>query len=384
MQVIKIKNNIKILFTYRFLPQYKVDFFQQLRKKLAESSIDLQLVYGKRKTIESLRNDEVDIEWAKYVQNKSLRLGKIEFIWQPILKYLKGIDLLIIQPESKLILTYYAAFAKAFLKYKVAFWGHGRNMHSNINSFQNKFQRLFIKKCDHWFTYTSGGKKYLLENKFPENRITVTNNAIDTISLKNYYCDINEYELTRLKRELRFNSSRIGIYCGGMYPNKRLNFIIEVCHRVKKEIPDFEMIFIGSGIDSKIVKKASNNYEWIYYVGPKFGIDRVKYFKISSIQIMPYLVGLSILDSFALETPIITTNNPFHGPEIEYLEHGINGIITNDNIFEYSRTIIEVLKTKKYHNLIEGCKLSAEKYTVENMVESFKNGILSVINNRKK
>ena len=94
---------------------------------------------------------------------------------------------------------------------------------------------------------------------------------------------------------------------------------------------------------------------------------------------MPYSVGLGMLDSFAMETPMITTFNQFHGPEIDYLENGINGFITKDNIDDYSQTVIETLKTKKYVDLIKGCKLSAEIYTIETMVENFKNGVLSCL-----
>jgi len=92
---------------------------------------------------------------------------------------------------------------------------------------------------------------------------------------------------------------------------------------------------------------------------------------------MPRLVGLAILDSFAMQTPIIATSNPYHGAEFDYLENGINGIITDDNIDDYSNTIIDILKSDKQIELIEGCKLAAGKYTVENMVENFKRGILS-------
>lgn len=53
----------------------------------------------------------------------------------------------------------------------------------------------------------------------------------------------------------------------------------------------------------------------------------------------------------------------------------INGLALPD----YSNSVIEVLKTEKYVELIEGCKLSAEKYTVESMVENFKNGVLSCL-----
>ena len=80
-----------------------------------------------------------------------------------------------------------------------------------------------------------------------------------------------------------------------------------------------------------------------------------------------------------METPIITTTYPYHSPEIDYLENGINGIMTNDNIDEYSKMVIDILKTKKYIDLLEGCRLSSEKYTVEAMVTNFKNGILSCL-----
>jgi glycosyltransferase involved in cell wall biosynthesis len=98
---------------------------------------------------------------------------------------------------------------------------------------------------------------------------------------------------------------------------------------------------------------------------------------------MPRLVGLGILDSFAMETPIVATSNPFHGAEFDYLENGINGIITADNINDYSATIIDILKNDKHLKLIPGCRSSAEKYTVENMVENFKNGIITSLNYMK-
>jgi len=99
---------------------------------------------------------------------------------------------------------------------------------------------------------------------------------------------------------------------------------------------------------------------------------------------MPYFVGLGFVDSFALETPIITTSNPFHGPEIDYLENGKNGFMTNDNIEDYSAKVVETLKDRSYLDLIDGCKLSAEKITLEIMVDNFKEGILSCLNAQKK
>jgi glycosyltransferase involved in cell wall biosynthesis len=369
----------KVAFVYKFLPQYRKDFFYRLKEILLEYNVELFLFYGKSKNKDALKNDEIDIEWGKFIPNKSFKIGKYELVWQPCLKELKNMDLVIVQPENKLILNYYLMFARNFSKYKLGFWGHGRNMQAPIGSLKNRFKSLYLKKCNWWFAYTKGVKEVVANLHFQENKITIVQNAIDTLNLKKSYCEISDNDIRCLKDSLGIRGDNVGIFCGGMYPEKRIDFIINTCLSIKKQVPDFHMIFIGGGIDSNKVIKASNDTDWIHYAGPKFGEDRVKYFRISSIQLMPGLVGLGILDSFALETPIVTTTYPFHSPEIDYLEDGINGVITDDNQNIYTRAVIDLLKTRKYEDLIKGCRTSAEKYTVEAMVTNFKNGILSCL-----
>jgi glycosyltransferase involved in cell wall biosynthesis len=366
----------RILILYKFLPQYRVDFFNILRNELYKDDIELNLIYGKNKNSNALKNDEKDIEWAHYVPNRVIWIGKLELIWQPVTKYLKGNDVIIVEQANSLVINYYLIIARHFLNFKLAFWGHGRNMQDNAYSLKNKFKYFFIHSCDWWFAYTECVKNMLIDHKYPSQKITVVQNAIDTVMLCQLYQEVTQQEIDLLKLEIGIQTENAGIYCGGMYPDKRLDFIVEVLLKVKKEVPDFHMIFIGSGIDASIAARASEEYKWIHYMGPKFGKERVKYFKISSVQIMPGAIGLGILDSFAMETPIITTYHPCHGPEFEYLEDNINGIVTNDSLKEYSDAIIQVLKTKKYKELSSNCKLSAQVYTIEKMVTNFRNGIL--------
>jgi len=370
----------KVLIIYKFLPQYRVDFYEELKSKLLKHDIELQLIYGKSNDTDALKKDEVEIEWAKYIPNRRYYIFGIEILVQPCLSHLKDKDLVIVQPENKLLLNYYLMFARHFSKYKFAFWGHVYNMQDSPDSFRNIIKMLFIHRCDWWFGYTKSAKDFLIKKRYPENRITAVQNAIDTLRLIAYYSEIGTSEINNLKAQLRITGSNVAIYCGGMYPGKYLDFILQTCDRIKKEIPDFHMLFLGSGVESYKVVKAAEACDWIHYIGPKFGMDRVIYFKISAIQLMPGIVGLCVLDSFAMETPIITTEHPFHSPEIDYLENGINGIITTHDPEDYLRSIVDILITKKYIDLAEGGKAAAEKYTVENMAENFKNGILSCLN----
>jgi L-malate glycosyltransferase len=366
-----------VLIIYKFLPQYRLDFFSKLKSSLLKDDIDLKVIYGKLKNNDSFKKDEVDFDEGIYIPNRTIKIGKTELVWQPCLSHIKNKDIIIVEQANKLLLNYFLMFSRHFYKFSFALWGHGRNMQENPNSLRNKFKYLFIRRCDWWFAYTKGVKKFLKNNKYPEGKITVVQNAIDTLFLREHYLNISDQEVQKLKADLNINSSRIGIYCGGMYPGKRLEFIIESCMRIKKEVPDFHMLFIGAGIDSFKVIDTEKNNKWIHYLGPKFGFDKVKYFKMASIQLMPSCLGLGILDSFAMETPIITTENSNHGPEIEYLENGINGIITTDSVEKYSEAVIKILNTDQYKELMEGCRKSSEIYTVENMVENFKTGIIN-------
>ncbi|HJP64306.1 MAG TPA: glycosyltransferase, partial [Mucilaginibacter sp.] len=260
------------------------------------------------------------------------------------------------QTENRLLLNYYLMTARRLSKLKVAFWGHVYNMQDDVYSRRNRIKLKTLHYTDWWFAYTKGVKQFLINQGYPANKITAVQNAIDTIRLKKYYVDIKEEEAGALKKELGIVGSNVGIYCGGMYPDKQTDFILESCHRIKNAVPDFHMLFIGSGVEAGKIKAAANQCDWIHYIGRKFGIDRVIYFKIAAIQIMPGLVGLTVLDSMAMETPMVTTEHLYHGPEIEYLENGKTGLITRFDMSEYSAAIIDLLKTQKYLGLAQAGK----------------------------
>ena len=58
----------KVLILYKFLPQYRKEFFNLLKIELAKHRIELELIYGKITNTDALKRDEVDIEWANLFQ----------------------------------------------------------------------------------------------------------------------------------------------------------------------------------------------------------------------------------------------------------------------------------------------------------------------------
>jgi len=375
----KMKSKHKVLILYRFLPHYRLEFYELLKTELEKENIEFSLVYGKANKKDALKNDEIQISWATRIRNYYLSFGKIELLWQPCLRYLKGQDLIIVEQANKLLVNYLLMIARRFGRFKLGIWGHGRNMQISKKSIRNRFKNLFLHQCDGYFAYTPGVKDYLKTNGYPEDKIQVVYNSIDTKKIRQRYLEMSDAEISTLRNELGVHSENVGIFCGGIYSEKRIDFLISACEKVREQIADFHMIIIGSGIEADKVKEASKKYEWIHYVGPKLGTDRVPYFKLASIHLMPGLVGLAILDSFALETPLITTEYEFHSPEIEYLRNGYNGEITSNDLGVYVDTVVHAMEKERNRVLVDGCVASTEHLSIENMVKNFKNGILKMI-----
>jgi glycosyltransferase involved in cell wall biosynthesis len=368
---------MKVVITQRVLPHYRIPFFIKLQQSLKNDNIDLFLIYGQEQPGTVPRTVELNQSWAIRITNRYIKLPFGGLTWQPCWHTIQDADLVIIEQANRLAINYRLQFLWRNPKHKLAFWGHGTNFQSkNIDSFDNKVKRYLAKKVDWWFAYTDMAVFHLNLAKFPRDKVTVVQNCIDTTDLNNAAQKITHEDLTALRQKLGLTSQHIGLYCGGLYSDKRIDFLLAACDNIKAKVPDFECIIIGDGPDSKKVREATANRDWLHYTGPLFGTERVPYFLLSRVLLMPGLVGLVIIDSFATQLPLFTTYNGIHSPEIAYLENGINGFMTVNTLDDYVNAVVKGLTDDVYlQHLQQGCALSAEKYTLDNMVNNFATGI---------
>jgi len=86
------------------------------------------------------------------------------------------------------------------------------------------------------------------------------------------------------------------------------------------------------------------------------------------------------VDSFALETPIVTTRWPYHGPEMDYLVDGANARIAGDSVVEFADAVVQLLLERdELDRLKAGCAAAAPRYSLEAMVENFAAGIRAAL-----
>jgi glycosyltransferase involved in cell wall biosynthesis len=126
------------------------------------------------------------------------------------------------------------------------------------------------------------------------------------------------------------------------------------------------------------MQRAADRLPWLQYYGPKTGAEKAEIVAQAQLMLMPGLVGLVIVETFAALTPLVTTNFSGHSPEIEYAEHAVNSFIIDRDPTpsQYANEVAKLLGSQEaLERLREGCRRSASVYTLDNMVENFASGI---------
>ncbi len=366
----------QVTFIQRVMPHYRIPFFVGLHEYLAARGIDLKLVYGQELPGTVPRTELLDQPWAEQIVNRYSMFFGAELVWQPCVHAVANANLVIVEQANRLLVNYLFQLMRSRKLLKVAYFGHGRNMQSlQPASWRERCKGFFLAKVDWWFAYTDLTGKLVAAGGFPRERITVVQNTIDTRDCKDQMAAISQDDLAALRADLGLVSENVAVFCGGMYVDKRLDFLLDACLALRKILPDFEMIFIGSGPEQSKVEQAVQKYCWIHYVGPRFS-DRFPYFKLSKVLLMPGLVGLAIIDAFTMGVPLFTTSIPVHSPEIAYLENGSNGVMTANNLDAYVGAVAEYFgSTEQQQQLRSGCSVSACRYSMASMIAKFADGI---------
>lgn len=360
---------------------FRLRFHQLLRERLASLGIDYVVVYSDPPEENRLKRDTVDIAWGHKVGiwRKANSKLSLQFGLRDVL----ASDLVIVQQENGLLLNYACNLLSMFGVKKVAYFGHGRNFQArDPNARAERWKRFWATKVDWWFGYTDETRRHVEGLGFPPERITVFNNAVDTSDLRNAAAAIGDDEALQSLRTLGLEGRNTAIFVGGLYPDKRLDFLIAAADRVRAAVPDFELVIVGGGVELEKAKTFAADRPWLTVTGPLFGHDKLALMRGARLFLMPGLVGLAVLDAAALGLPVVTTAYPWHSPEIAYLEDGITGVIVPDweSVEAYADAVIGLLRApESLAEMAAAARSVSKAYTVEAMADRFAEGVMKAL-----
>lgn len=373
----------RVVIVQRYVTHYRVPFFNLLRDDLALRGIELEVIQGRQVDDDGEKQHTVALPWARTVSNRWIGLGRRRLLWQPAMRHLKGADLVVVEQASARLLNYRLFLRQISGRTRLAFWGHGRNLNPDRASAVGELlKRAMSRRVHWWFAYNERSAEIVRQLGYPADRITAVQNAIDTVGLVRAKQAMTPLDVSRVRAQMDLPERHVGVYVGGMYPEKRLDFLLAASARVREALGDFVLVLIGAGADADLARRAAADNSWVHYLGPLLGIDTVPYVAIADVMLMPGLVGLAILDSFALETPIVTTADAPHSPEIDYLEEGRNGILlgAGTTVEQYAHEVVRLLSDPEaLTGLRAGCREAAGRYTIEAMSARFADGIMAAL-----
>lgn len=359
------------------MKQYRVPFFMGLQKDLRQRGIELQVVYGTPWKAEAKRGDNVDLPSPLGRRVRSWYLWNKVLVIPTVWPWLKA-DLVIVEQANKNLLNYFLIpFYKLGLK-KLAYWGHGRDMQGDLNSKGEKFKRYLLPMANWWFAYTRGAAEYVKSCGYDAQRITTVQNAVDTERLRGELASVTVKERADALSRMGWTSQHlVGVYCGSLYTNKNIDDLIVLSDRIHAAIPEFRLLIMGSGPELEHLTQLAAGRHWVAMVGPKFGHEKAVYLSSACVWLNPGLVGLGVLDAFCAGLPVITRFVGPHSPEIEYIDHGVNGLVlVNEGNDEFADQVIDLLQNPQRLTQMQQAALNAaNNYSIQTMIDNFSSGV---------
>ncbi|WP_426191509.1 glycosyltransferase family 4 protein [Massilia sp. DWR3-1-1] len=378
MQEMK-KDPVVVLFQYRIF-HYRKELLLLLREKLAAAGVKLELVYGQAYGDEILKNDVATLDWGHQVNNWYFPIKeKKDLCWQPLPKSVQKPDMVIFMQENRLLSNYFWILQSKLGRTRTAFWGHGRDFQSKApGGLRERWKNWTIKSVDWWFAYTAMTLDVLKDSGFPSSRTTLLNNSIDTAGFQREANAVSADDLATLRAQFGIaDGAPVGLFCGSLYPDKKPEFMIAAADLIHRRHGNFHFIVIGDGQSAPDMRVAALTRPWMHCVGVKRGTDKAALFKLASFVINPGLVGLHVLDAFALSLPMLTTRTALHSPEIAYLEHGKTGLITDDDPSAFADCALALIEDPVYAaTMRENCQRASLDYSVDRMASRFAEGIM--------
>lgn len=367
-------NLSRVLIVQRRLTGYRVPFFEALRAALPAAGFELRLAVGQGTESERLRDDAATLPWAMPLATR-YALGD-RLCWQGLAPALQDMDFVVLPQENKLIAQWPLLLRRQ--PFRVALWGHGTDLLAGpAGAPAQSFKRALLRRADWCFAYTERSARVMRRDQ-PDARIAVLQNSVDTAALRRDLAQARELDRRALRRLLGLHDGPLVLFLGSLYQDKRLDLVIDAMRRVLQQVPQAQLAIAGAGPLAPWVATQSAALGAAHLPGAVHGLDKARWLAAADLMLNPGLVGLGVLDAFVAELPLLGCDDPAQMPEFEYLQHGHNGWLVPRDAPALATAVLQLLNDAPLAaRLREGCRRSAERLTLDAMVQHFVAGLVA-------
>jgi|WetSurMetagenome_2_1015567.scaffolds.fasta_scaffold79231_2 glycosyltransferase involved in cell wall biosynthesis len=148
-------------------------------------------------------------------------------------------------------------------------------------------ERYAMKRMDHIFVVVEETVSVVKKAGGDPKKVTIVSNTPVLSAFEGKGIEIPQANIQKMKA--RFSI----IYCGNMLLERGINLAIDAIEHIKKEITDFQFVFIGTGYalnDLKAQAHAKGFEDYIWWLGWVEHPTMLQYMKMANIGIIPDFV----------------------------------------------------------------------------------------------
>ncbi len=228
-----------------------------------------------------------------------------------------------------------------------------------------RYERHILDKYDFTHVATKSKKELLCNQKFKEPIVCLTNGVHDL-----YYTDL---KANGIREKYDLGDDKLVLYASRLSPEKHPVSIIRTFKQIHKEVPDSQLVLVGSpGPSAKVVKgliKKNGIGKYVKYLGRVPFIDLLKLYNTADLSILWSWVeaeGLVLIEAMAQGTPNVGSNG--YGIK-DVIRHGETGYLA-DNLDKFKKYVVKLLKDDDLRAQFgKNAKITAQQYKISNVAK---------------
>lgn len=362
-----------ILLFQRIVPSYRVPVFRRLHEELGVvvcHSID------QRSAVDSIDFPHEILPGRRIAQRESL-------YWQRVLPVLrKHRPAVIISQYSLGFTTFWKLLVlRPLFGYRLVTWSHGvrnRDLLSDRKSKHFFLTPLIFRMMDGLLFYSERRRDAIVE-RYPNHGLKsfIATNTMDTALLVRVRAELEMHQTSRTSNQeavLRL------VYFGKVVPSKKVMDLVRA-YAILNSKHRVQLVIIGGGTYEQELRSLSQEIGFLYIGENHDPYETGRFLIESDVLIIPGAVGLAIVHGFVFGLPMITYRSnaagPEHGPEIDFLHDGENGLFSEQGPEQLAATIERLildpaLLARMRENAVKTVENEAN---IDRMVEGFRGAI---------
>lgn len=332
----------KVSVIQREIPHYRIRFFEELYAQGKGQDLDIHVYCA----VPPLHNFSFAFPCHVLQARYFSRSNSSAYWLHGLDNSIAGSDVVVAPQQLQCLTIPYLWMRRKLICRTWIWWGHGYNFQAAVRpsiatKIKESVKEFMTRQADGLITYTERGAEYWRKRGLPEDRVISYCNTIDVEELRRAAAESCESERLELRQKLMLEGKYVLLFSGRLYAEKRVDFLLRAFAHLKKVRPDVSLLIIGDGEERDRLQQLAKELELhdVHFLGeivnPK---DSAAFFLLADVMVIPSLVGLVIVHGFAFGLPLLTTDSPGHGPELDYLSES-NGAMTKMDVHEYVKAI---------------------------------------------